>query len=62
MTFLYVCDTCKREEHEKCERSTPAKHGEFGGRKCACPCNGRSKKQMQKDWEEHFKRILKQGY
>ena len=55
--MLYMCGSCKKGEHEKCERGFPASPpGSFGGRKCVCPCMGRTKEQ----WDKDIKRELRE--
>ena len=56
--FLYKCTSCQNGDHESCERVRHTSKGMFGGTKCICPCNGRSKEQMKKDWEKHYRKIM----
>ena len=58
MVQLYECGPCCEGNHESCERGTSAGPGVYGGRSCICPCMGRSKEQMDRDRDIHFKAIM----
>ena len=36
MVYLYLCEACKRGDHEHCNKGIPAPKGMYGGSKCKC--------------------------
>lgn len=36
MVYLFLCDACKRGDHNHCSKGFPAKNGQYGGSKCNC--------------------------
>lgn len=64
MCYLYYCQFCAKEQHEKCEQVTPSSpEGSFGGSACTCQCKGNSKwqedytKKFSEEFLEKFKQI-----
>jgi len=54
---LYLCVHCQNDQHHNCERTIPARPGEYGGSKCTCPCDGR-KNYGRSPEEENLARVL----
>jgi len=57
--YAYTCGACQMGNHERCEKGHPAPPGVFGGSRCICRCNGRSKEQWMKDEEESMRKRIK---